>query len=263
MGRQASAARNDLEHMLSHENELPKALPLSLLEDITDGFSKNHQIGSGGFAVVYKGTLENGTVAVKKLLESLDIPDNKFNEEIRCLMRVKHNNIVRFLGYCANIQGQMENYNGDFVMADVRQRLLCFEYVPKGSLHEYIKDTSSRLDWIKSYRIIKGICEGLHYLHQNCIVHLDLKPANILLDDNMTPKIADFGLSRCFDEKQSQAITENMAGTLGYMAPEFHRGDKCTITYNSDIYSLGVIIIEMLTGKKWYPGYPDVDNFSI
>ncbi|XP_020179552.1 probable disease resistance protein At1g61300 [Aegilops tauschii subsp. strangulata] len=260
MGRQASAARNDLEHMLSHENELPKALPLSLLEDITDGFSKNHQIGSGGFAVVYKGTLENGTVAVKKLLESLDIPDNKFNEEIRCLMRVKHNNIVRFLGYCANIQGQMENYNGDFVMADVRQRLLCFEYVPKGSLHEYIKDTSSRLDWIKSYRIIKGICEGLHYLHQNCIVHLDLKPANILLDDNMTPKIADFGLSRCFDEKQSQAITENMAGTLGYMAPEFHRGDKCTITYNSDIYSLGVIIIEMLTGKKWYPGYPDVDN---
>ncbi|XBI85612.1 hypothetical protein VPH35_093736 [Triticum aestivum] len=260
MGRQASAARNDLEHMLSHENELPKALTLSLLEDITDGFSKNHQIGSGGFAVVYKGVLENGTVAVKKLLESLDIPDNKFNEEIRCLMRVKHNNIVRFLGYCANIQGQMENYNGDFVMADIRQRLLCFEYVPKGSLHEYIKDTSSRLDWIKSYQIIKGICEGLHYLHQNCIVHLDLKPANILLDDNMTPKIVDFGLSRCFDEKQSQAITENMAGTLGYMAPEFHRGDKCMITYKSDIYSLGVIIIEMLTGKKWYPGYPDVDN---
>ncbi|XBH74056.1 hypothetical protein VPH35_101075 [Triticum aestivum] len=195
------------------------------------------------------GMLENGAVAVKKLFERLDIPDNKFNEEIRCLMKVKHKNVVRFLGYY-----------GDFFMADVRQRLLCFEYVPKGSLDEYIKDASYGHDWIMSYAIINGICEGLHYLHQNCIVHLDLKPANILLDGNMMPKITDFGLSRCFDEKQSRAITKNMAGTLGYIAPEFHSGDIYTITYKSDIYSLGVIIIEMLTGKKWYPTYPDVDN---
>lgn len=83
--------------------------------------------------------LENGTVAAKKLFERLDIPDNKFNEEIRCLMKVKHKNIVRFLGYCANIQGEMVGHDGDFVMADLRQRLLCFEYVPKGSLDEYIK----------------------------------------------------------------------------------------------------------------------------
>ncbi|VAI24244.1 unnamed protein product [Triticum turgidum subsp. durum] len=263
MGRQASAARNDLEHMLSHENEQPKALPLSLLEDITDGFSENRQIGSGGFAVVYKGMLENGTVAVKKLFERLDIPDNKFNEEIRCLMKVKHKNIVRFLGYCANVQGEMVGYDGDFVMADVRQRLLCFEYVPKGSLDEYIKDASFGLGWIKSYQIIKGICEGLHYLHENHIVHLDLKPANILLDDNMVPKITDFGLSRCFDEKQSRAITKNMSGTWGYMPPEFHNGDICIITYKSDIYSLGVIIMEMLTGKKWYPAYPDIDDENL
>uniref|UniRef100_A0A8R7VDK9 Protein kinase domain-containing protein n=1 Tax=Triticum urartu TaxID=4572 RepID=A0A8R7VDK9_TRIUA len=246
--------------MLSHENEQPRALPLSLLEDITDGFSKNNQIGCGGSAVVYKGRLENGIVAVKKLYEQLDIPDNNFNKEIRCLMKVNHKNIVRFLGYCANIQGQMVGYNGDFVMADVRQRLLCFEYVHKGNLDEYIKDASYGLYWIKSYQIIKGICEGLHYLHQNHIVHLDLKPANILLDGNMLPKITDFGLSRCFNENQSRAITKNMAGTLGYMATEFHSGDMCKITYKLDIYSLGVIIIEMLTGKKWYPAYPDVDN---
>ncbi|XBI85616.1 hypothetical protein VPH35_093740 [Triticum aestivum] len=260
MGRQASVARNDLEHMLSHEDEQPKAFPLSLSEDITDGFSEKRQIGSGGFAVVYKGMLENGTVAVKKLFERLDIPDNKFNEEIRCLMKVKHKNIVNFFGYCANIQGEMVGYDGDFVMADVRERLLCFEYVPKGSLDEYIKDASYGHDWIKTYAIINGICDGLHHLHQNRIVHLDLKPANILLDGNMMPKITDFGLSRCFDEKQSRAITKNMAGTLGYIAPEFHSGDIYTITYKPDIYSLGVIIIEMLTGKKWYPTYPDVDN---
>ncbi|KAF7068777.1 hypothetical protein CFC21_074509 [Triticum aestivum] len=145
-------------------------------------------------------------------------------------------------------------------MAHGRQRLLCFEYVPKGSLDEYIKDASNGHDWIKTYAIINGICEGLHYLHQNHIVHLDLKPANILLDGNMMPKITDFGLSRCFDEKQTQAITKNMAGTLGYIAPEFYNGYIHTITYKSDIYSLGVIIIEMLTGKKWYPAYPDVHN---
>ena len=103
MSRQASAARNDLEHMLSHENEQPKALQLSLLEDITDGFFENRQIGSGGFAVVYKGELENGIVAMKKLFERLDIPQNKFNGEIRCLMKVKHKIIVCFLGYCANM----------------------------------------------------------------------------------------------------------------------------------------------------------------
>ncbi|XP_044985746.1 probable disease resistance protein At1g61300 isoform X1 [Hordeum vulgare subsp. vulgare] len=260
MRRQASAAQNDLEHMLSHENEQPRALPLSLLENITDDFSENHRIGSGGFAVVYKGKLENGIVAVKKLSERLEISDDKFKDEVRCLMKVKHKNIVRFLGYCANIQGEMVGYNGDFVMADVRQRLLCFEYVPKGNLDEYMKDASCGLDWIKSYQIIKGICEGLHYLHQNHIVHLDLKPANILLDDNLVPKITDFGLSRCFDEKQSRAITKNMSGTWGYMPPEFHSGDVCIITYKSDIYSLGVVIMEMLTGKKWYPAYPDIDD---
>lgn len=144
MRRQASAAQNDLEHMLSHENERPRALPLSLLENITDDFSENHRIGSGGFAVVYKGKLENGVVAVKKLSEMLDISDDKFKDEIRCLMKVKHKNIVRFLGYCANIQGEMVGYNGDFVMADVRQRLLCFEYLPKGNLDEYMKGRITR-----------------------------------------------------------------------------------------------------------------------
>lgn len=216
MRRQASAAQNDLEHMLSHENERPRALPLSLLENITDDFSENHRIGSGGFAVVYMGKLENGLVAVKKLSERLDISDDKFKDEIRCLMKVKHKNIVPFLGYCANIQGEMVGYNGDFVMANVRQRLLCFEYVPKGNLDEYMKDASCGLDWIKSYQIIKGICEGLHYLHQNHIVHLDLKPANILLDDNMVPKIADFGLG---------ALMKSKAELLPRIWPE--RGGIC------------------------------------
>ncbi|XP_048527347.1 disease resistance protein RGA2-like isoform X2 [Triticum urartu] len=184
----------------------------------------------------------------------VDIDDKKFSKEVRCLMLAKHRNIVRFLGYCSDTQGEMMNYEGELVLADVRQRLLCFEYLSQGSLDKQITDTSHGLEWRKCYEIISGICDGLCYLHQKRIVHLDLKPANILLDDNMMPKIADFGLSRCFKENQSRIITLKLIGTLGYMPPEFYGGQ---ITFKFDIYSLGIIIIEILTGEK---GYPNIDK---
>uniref|UniRef100_A0ACD5YP18 Uncharacterized protein n=1 Tax=Avena sativa TaxID=4498 RepID=A0ACD5YP18_AVESA len=213
------------------------------------------QIGSGGFATVYKGILGTGMVAVKKLFETFDVEEKRFNEEVDCLMDTRHTNIVRFLGYCSNTRSIEAEYQGKIVMADERQRLLCFEYLPRGSLDKYITRESCVLEWIKCYEIIKGICDGLHYLHsKQRIVHLDLKPTNILLDDKMVPKIADFGLSRRFGEKQSQTFTSKLFGTLGYMAPEFLNGQ---ITFKLDIYSLGIIIIEMMTGKK---GYHDVED---
>uniref|UniRef100_A0ACD5ZGC7 Uncharacterized protein n=1 Tax=Avena sativa TaxID=4498 RepID=A0ACD5ZGC7_AVESA len=254
MDRRSSITPRDLECMLCDETAEPKALPLLLLEEITDGFSNEQKIGNGAFAVVYKGKLENMTVAVKRMSNTY-MYEKEFHREVECLMMVKHKNVVRFLGYCANTQGSMEKYKGKFVMADVQQRLLCFEYLPKGSLHEYITDTTSGLQWRDRYHIIKGICQGLHYLHHANIVHLDLKPGNILLDGNLVAKITDFGLSRCFDEKQSRIITKNIGGTLGYLAPESDNGE---ITYHFDIYSLGVIIIEILTGKKGYHGVDKV-----
>ncbi|KAK1606933.1 hypothetical protein QYE76_030606 [Lolium multiflorum] len=254
MDAQATAALLHLELMLIDETAEPKALPLSLLESITNGFADDQEIGRGGFAVVYKGMLQNGTIAVKRLLFNIHMDENEFQREVQCLMKVKHKNIVRFLGYCADTQGNMEKYDGKLVMADVQQRLLCFEYLPNGNVHDYITDASSRLEWRTCYKIIKGICNGLHHLHCNHIVHLDLKPLNVLLDEHMVPKIADFGLSRCFEENQSQTITSKVVGTLGYFAPELYSGK---ITMKSDIYSLGVIIIEMLTGEK---GCPDVGN---
>ncbi|KAK3119456.1 hypothetical protein QOZ80_9AG0670800 [Eleusine coracana subsp. coracana] len=139
-------------------------------------------------------------------------------------------------------------------MAEERQRFLCFEFLPKGGLDKYISDAARGLEWMTRYQIIKGICEGLHYLHKQNIVHLDLKPGNILLDQYMVPKIADFGLSKCFVEYQTRAMTSNIIGTQGYMAPESFGG---IITFKSDIYSLGVIIIEILTGQK---GYPQIEN---
>ncbi|CAL5060399.1 unnamed protein product [Urochloa decumbens] len=253
MDSQASTAKRDLECMLFDESMEAKALPLSLLKCITNDFSDNLEIGRGGSAVVYKGLLENGEVAVKKLSQTSHIDDMKFHVEVDCLMKAKHKNIVRFLGYCSDTQGQIEKHNGKSVMAEVRQRLLCFEYHLNGSLYEYIKDASR--EWGKCYQIIKGVCEGLQYLHKERIVHLDLKPANVLLDNDMVPKITDFGISRCFDEKQTHLVTSKIVGTAGYLAPEFFYGK---LSFKSDIFSLGVIIIEILTSKKDYPDVKDV-----
>ncbi|XP_037438969.1 receptor-like protein kinase ANXUR2 isoform X1 [Triticum dicoccoides] len=255
MDHQAIIARSKLECMLFDENVEPMPLPLSLLEDITSSFSEDQAIGYGGFAVVYKGMLDNGTIAVKKLFETFCIDEKQFSEEIHCLMKAKHKNIVRFLGYCSNAQGEMVDYKGKLVLADVRERLLCFEYLRNGSLDKKITDASCGLEWRQRYQIIIGICNGLYYLHQKHIVHLDLKPENILLDDHMMPKITDFGLSRCFDEKQTRTVASKLIGTMGYLAPEFFGGRQ--ITFKSDIYSLGIIIIDILTGDK---GYVDVEN---
>ncbi|KAG0531635.1 hypothetical protein BDA96_04G039500 [Sorghum bicolor] len=243
-----------LERMLLDASAKPTDLPLSLLKSITNGFSDDNRVGSGGFAVVYKAKLQNGEVAVKKLSQALDLDEKNFKKEVSCLMTVRHKNIVRFLGYCADTQGKISNYAGKMVMADERERLLCFEFVPNGNLERYIADASQGPEWSIRYQLIKGICEGLHYLHQNKILHLDLKPANVLIDHNMVPKIADFGLSRRFDENQSHAIASNLVGTTGYLAPEFYGRE---IRSELDIYSLGVIIIEMLTGRK---GYFEIKN---
>jgi serine/threonine protein kinase len=132
----------DLECMLRDQAD-PKALPLSLLEKITDDFSDEQEIGRGGFAVVYKGKLVNRIVAVKRMSNAY-MHEKAFQREVACLMMVKHENIVRFLGYCADTQGTMARLEGKFIMADVQQRLLCFEYLPNGSLDQYI---TGRIMW--------------------------------------------------------------------------------------------------------------------
>ncbi|KAM0928546.1 hypothetical protein ACQ4PT_002545 [Festuca glaucescens] len=250
MDRETSTSHDVLERTLLDESAEPTSLPLSLLQYITNHFSLDNQIGSGGFAVVYKGMVGKGMVAVKKLSNTFGLHENKFHEEVKCLINAKHKNIVRFLGYCAETQGKMQKFEGKLVMADQRNWLLCFEYVCNGSLDKHITDATCGLNWRERYRIIKGITEGLLFLHEIRILHLDLKPANILLDGHLVPKIADFGLSRCLGEDQTRAITENLSGTLGYMDPEYLRSRQ--IAFASDIYSLGVIIMEILTGAKRY-----------
>ncbi|XP_037465182.1 uncharacterized protein LOC119337164 isoform X2 [Triticum dicoccoides] len=235
----------ELENILLYEDLEPRALSYQLLKKITKDFSDMLEIGRGGFAVVYKAILDNGVVAVKRL-SSTYMHEEMFQGEVKCLMKAKHKNIVRFLGYCSDTQGNMEIYEGKWVMGDLQKRLLCFEYLPKGSLDHYIK----YIGWTKCYNIIKGVCEGLNYLHEKNIMHLDLKPGNILLDEDMMPKISDFGQSRCFEEDQTRVTTKHVAGTRGYIPPECLSGEKVTITHKFDLYSLGAIIKEMLTGEK-------------
>ncbi|KAL6845974.1 hypothetical protein ACP4OV_023422 [Aristida adscensionis] len=252
-----SSRHDNLERILQDQSAEPCDLRLQYLIDITNKFSGERELGRGGSGVVYKGVLPNGAViAVKNLFSTMEIQEKQFKNEVDNLMRVRHQNIVRFVGYCYETWLKYVEYNGKNIFAETPQRLLCFEYMPNGSLDRYISDESSGLEWHKHYKIIKGICCGLLYLHEECqinasIIHLDLKPANILLDDNMVPKIADFGISKLFDNKKSQTCATTPGGSLGYMAPEYLFQGK--ITTKADIYSFGVIIIEMITGHKIGP----------
>lgn len=238
-------------------------LSYQYLEKITNNFSTERELGLGAYGVVYKGVLPNGgLMAVKRLKVLMPGSEKQFENEVYHVMSLNHPNIVRCVGYCYETQNLCLNYDGKYIFAETAERLLCMEYMPGGNLDNHLADESHGLDWHKRYNIISGICYGLHYLHEEWevntpIIHLDLKPANILLDDDMLPKIADFGLSRLFSEQQTRVCTRSRTGTCGYMAPEYI--NHGTITTKSDIFSLGVIIIQIITGYRKYPSPFDTE----
>ncbi|XP_044432489.1 putative receptor-like protein kinase At4g00960 [Triticum aestivum] len=255
------SVHGELEKKLQDSNATPMSLPLEFLEDITCDFSTESVLGEGGYVIVYKGVLRSGKIiAVKKLFE-MRLKEETFHNEVSNLMGIKHQNVVQFIGYCAESRWEAietPSGSGKHVLAEIPKRLLCFEYISNKSLEKHISDESLGLEWNMRYKIIKGICSGMHFLHDAChIVHLDLKPENILIDSTMTPKIADFGLSRIFGEQESRIVTDNRAGTCGYMAPEYLiRG---VVSNKADIFSVGVIVIEIITGHRDYP-YFQQDN---
>uniref|UniRef100_A0ACD5UKA2 Uncharacterized protein n=1 Tax=Avena sativa TaxID=4498 RepID=A0ACD5UKA2_AVESA len=251
-----TSLNEELEKKLQDSNATPMFLPLVFLKAITRDFSTELELGRGGYGVVYKGILRSGKIiAVKRLSEIHLLDDKTFQNEVSYLMEIKHQHVVQFIGYCAESSWEtIKQTSGSFIWAEIPKRLLCFEYVCNKSLDKYISDESVGLEWNMRYEIIKGICSGLHFLHDGCrIVHLDLKPENILMDSTMMPKIADFGLARIFGEKQSRIVTAHPAGTRGYMAPEYLiRG---VVSNKADIFSLGVIVIEIITGRRDYPDF--------
>nr|WDS82730.1 Rwt4 [Triticum aestivum] len=241
-----------LERVVRDTSAEPMSLTLPLLRHITNDFSDESRIGRGGFAVVYLGVLPSGLrIAVKRLSNIAYMNESAFQNEVFITMKATHKNTVRFMGYCSQIQGKLIEHDGQHVFAQLEERLICVEYAPKGTLDAHIGDYGE-LDWNQRYQILKGICQGLHHLHDEMhVFHGDIKPANILIGDNLVPKIYDFGLSQMFEEEETERIVENIAGTFGYMAPEFCTNNM--VSFKAEIYSLGVVIGELLIGKKgWF-----------
>ncbi|VAH85973.1 unnamed protein product [Triticum turgidum subsp. durum] len=200
--------------------------------------------------LLLEAELENGEeIAVKVLYNNMpEIDDVKFQHEFENLMRLEHHNIVRLVAYCYETQHQPMQYMGRTFFAERTYRALCFEYMQNGSLEKHLSDEGDGLDWHTRYKIIKGVWKGLKHLHEGFdkpIYHLDLKPGNILLDKNMVPKLADFGLSKLFSDKQTM-ITQTPIGTIGYVPMEFLHGN--IVSNKFDIFSLGVVMIKIIAG---------------
>ncbi|KAI9125125.1 hypothetical protein K1719_003741 [Acacia pycnantha] len=240
---QLMAETNDLHNLdeLGYDNGFSQHLKvfsiLSIVE-ATNNFSAENKLGQGGFGPVYKGKLPEGEeIAVKKLSRSSGQGLVEFKNELILIAKLQHMNLVRLLGCC--------------IQAD--EKLLVYEYMPNKSLDSFLFDESKRglLNWRTRVMIIEGISQGLLYLHQHSrlrIIHRDLKTSNILLDANMNPKISDFGMARIFKRDELIANTNRIVGTYGYMSPEYAMEGMFSI--KSDIFSFGVIILEILSGKR-------------
>ncbi|CAL5336256.1 unnamed protein product [Camellia sinensis] len=217
--------------------ELP-LFDLTVIANSTNNFSINNKLGEGGFGPVYKGMLEGGQeIAVKRLSKNSSQGLDEFKNEVICIAKLQHRNLVKLLGCC--IQGE--------------EKMLIYEYMPNKSLDYLIFDQtqSGLLDWPKRFHIINGIARGLLYLHQDSrlrIIHRDLKASNILLDIDMNPKISDFGMARSFRGNETEANTNRVVGTYGYMSPEYAVDGLFSI--KSDVFSFGILVLEIVSGKK-------------
>ncbi|XP_075669497.1 G-type lectin S-receptor-like serine/threonine-protein kinase At4g27290 isoform X3 [Castanea sativa] len=230
--------------------ELP-FLDFSTIASATDNFEINNKLGKGGFGPVYKGILEDGQeIAVKRLSTSSGQGLNEFKSEVRLIAKLQHRNLIKLLACC--IQDE--------------EKMLVYEYMPNKSLDSFIFDQtkSKMLDWSKRFPIICGIARGLQYLHQDSrlrIIHRDLKASNVLLDSEMNPKISDFGMARTFGGDQSEGNTNRVVGTYGYMAPEYAFDGQ--FSTKSDVFSFGILLLEIISGKKSRGFYDPNHNHNL
>ncbi|XP_024966564.1 probable leucine-rich repeat receptor-like protein kinase At5g49770 [Cynara cardunculus var. scolymus] len=207
------------------------------LKKSTDNFSEGNIIGSGGYGKVYKGTLNTGhVVAIKRAQQGSLQGAHEFKTEIELLSRIHHKNVVALVGFCY----------------DQGEQMLVYEYISNGTLKDNLSGKSRiRLNWMKRLRLALDSAKGLTYLHELAnppIIHRDIKSTNILLDDHLNAKVADFGLSKLLGDESKGYVSTQVKGTLGYMDPEYYMTQQ--LTEKSDVYSFGVVLLEVLTARS-------------
>ncbi|KAJ0240457.1 Phytosulfokine receptor 1 [Hirschfeldia incana] len=243
MEEESSMNRKEIEEMGSKlvvlfRNNDKEDLSYDDIMDSTDNFDQANIIGCGGFGLVYKAILPDGSrVAIKRLSGDCGQIEREFKAEVETLSRAQHPNLVLLQGFC-------------FYKTD---RLLIYSYMENGSLDYWLHERSdgpALLDWRTRLRIARGAARGLFYLHEACdphILHRDIKSSNILLDENFDSHLADFGLARLMDPYETHVSTD-LVGTLGYIPPEY--GQASVATFKGDVYSFGVVLLELLTDKR-------------
>ncbi|XP_060965694.1 G-type lectin S-receptor-like serine/threonine-protein kinase LECRK3 [Cannabis sativa] len=217
-----------------------RSFTFSELEKATNGFKE--KLGVGAFGAVFKGVVQLGdnnttsAIAVKKLDNKKLVKDGdqEFTAEVMSIGRTNHKNLVKLIGFCN--EGQ--------------HRLLVYDYMSNGSLATILFETSNKPNWNQRMRIAFGIARGLFYLHEECstqIIHCDIKPQNILLDDSYTARISDFGLAKILKNDQTRTTTR-IRGTKGYVAPEWFK--NMAVTVKVDVYSYGILLLELICCRK-------------
>ncbi|GAV75759.1 Pkinase domain-containing protein/S_locus_glycop domain-containing protein/B_lectin domain-containing protein [Cephalotus follicularis] len=224
--------------LLEYASGAPVQFSYNELQRSTKGFKQ--KLGTGGFGAVYRGILANKTVAAVKQLEGIEQGEKQFRMEVATISSTHHLNLVRLIGFCS----------------EGRHRLLVYEFMKNGSLDNFLFATEEQsgklLNWENRFNIALGTAKGITYLHEecrDCIIHCDIKPENILLDDNYNAKVSDFGLAKLINPKEHRYRTlTSVRGTRGYLAPEWLA--NLPITSKSDVYSYGMVLLEIVCGRR-------------
>lgn len=236
--RHLSAYDSVEEFLKTHNNLMPIRYSYSEIKKITKGFKD--KLGEGGYGSVYKGTLRNGhLVAIKMLGGKSRANGQEFINEVATIGTIHHVNVVHLIGFCV----------------EKSKRALVYEFMPNGSLDKHIfsREATIALSWEKMFDIALGVARGIEYLHRGCdmrILHFDIKPHNILLDENFTPKVSDFGLAKLYPTDNSIVTLTAARGTMGYMAPELFYKNIGGVSYKADVYSFGMLLMEMASRRK-------------
>ncbi|XP_059589750.1 rust resistance kinase Lr10-like [Vitis vinifera] len=230
---------DDIEEFLhNYQNLRPIKYTYSDIKKMTYNFK--HKLGQGGFGSVYKGKLRSGRIVAVKMLVMSKANGQDFINEVATIGRIHHVNVVRLVGFCI----QRSKW------------ALIYDYMPNGSLDKFVfldQENNIPLSWERLYKIALGVGRGIEYLHQGCdmqILHFDIKPHNILLDEDFTPKVSDFGLAKLYSTDESIVSVTAARGTLGYIAPELFYKNIGGVSFKADVYSFGMLLLEMVGKRK-------------